>query len=238
MQPKIKNLIKEIFFPEDFTCDICGVETFGDNLCPQCKSTVIFNDKNTCPYCGRKTVRPEICLECKEKPPLYRKAVSAVVYGEGGAKLIHKFKNGYGYLKDFFAAQIAEKIKNLPQPDFIVYVPMSKRSRKRRGYNQTELLAHALSEITGIPAEDGIIVKIKETREQKGLSRKERAENLKGCFKAESKDKIKGRRILIVDDVLTTGATADAICKVLLSAGAKETYFASFASTEYKLPQT
>ena len=235
MQPKIKNLIKEIFFPEDFTCDICGVETFGDNLCPQCKSTVIFNDKNTCPYCGRKTVRPEICLECKEKPPLYRKAVSAVVYGEGGAKLIHKFKNGYGYLKDFFAAQIAEKIKNLPQPDFIVYVPMSKKSRKRRGYNQTELLAHALSEITGIPAEDGIIVKIKETREQKGLSRKERAENLKGCFKVEKASEIKGKKVLLVDDVLTTGATAEAITEKLLKAGADSVYLATVASVEYKL---
>ena len=114
---------------------------------------------------------------------------------------------------------ILEKIKNLPQPDFIVYVPMSKKSRKRRGYNQTELLAHALSEITGIPAEDGIIVKIKETREQKGLSRKERAENLKGCFKAESKDKIKGRRILIVDDVISTGGSLHAMEALVAMAG-------------------
>ena len=88
----------ETMFPRAFTCDICGRETFGTNLCPDCTETVTFNNGATCPVCGRKTVRAEICLECKDRPPLYKKAFSPVVYDGGGKILMAKFKNGNGYL--------------------------------------------------------------------------------------------------------------------------------------------
>lgn len=235
----LKNLnlgktLQDAFFPLKYICDVCGAETFGTNLCNDCKKTVVFNDKTVCPVCGRKTVRPEICLECKAQPPVYKQGVSAFVYDGGGIILIGKFKNGNGYLKEFFAELLAERVKALPPFDCIVYVPATKKAVKRRGYNQTELLAKSLSKRTGISLISGAVQKTKETEAQKGLTRKQRCENLKNAFKVAKPQDIAGKNVLIVDDVLTTGATADEISKAVLAAGAKRAYFAAVASVEYK----
>ena len=229
-----KRFLSEALFPPDFTCDICGIETFGSNLCQNCLKTVKFNDGQTCPVCGRKTLLPEICLECKARKPLFKRAVSPLIYDGGAQVLIAKFKNGDGYLKDYFVNLLAEKIKDLPKSDCIVFVPMTKRAIRKRSYNQTELLAKGLADKLNLPVIKDAVIKQKETEAQKSLSRKEREKNLEGCFKVENKAEIKGKKLLLVDDVLTTGATADALCKTLLSAGAECVFFATVASVEYK----
>lgn len=234
MLKQLCKTLRDTLFPLNYTCDICGAETFGTNLCVDCAETVIFNNKTTCPVCGRKTVRPEICLECKNVLPKYKKAVSAIVYEDGGVALIAKFKNGGAYLKEYFADLLYEKLKELPPPDCIVYVPLTKKSLSRRGYNQTKLLAKALSERTAIPVIYGALEKVKETAQQKILTRKERRENLKGAYRAVKKDELAGKTVLVSDDVLTTGATADEVCSAVLKAGATQVYFASVASVEYK----
>jgi len=232
---QIKKFLCENLFPREFTCDICGLETYEGNLCPDCKKTVKFNDGTTCPVCGRKTVRPEICIECKAKPPEYKKAVSALVYVNGGLRLLSKFKNGFAYLKEYFADLLAVSVKDLPEADCMVYVPMTEKSQKIRGYNQTKLLAHALSKRISVPVIDGAVIKIKKNKAQKGLTRTERAENVKGCFEVKNREAIKDKNVLVLDDILTTGATADEVCRLIKSAGAKTVYFASIASVEYKI---
>ena len=230
---KLKKFLNDALFPNCFTCDLCGIETFGCNLCPDCLKTVSFNNGTVCPVCGRKTCLAEICMECKAKAPVFKKAVSPLVYENGSAQLIAKFKNGSAYLKDYFADIISEKLKDFPEFDCIVYVPATEKSEYKRGYNQSELLAKSLSERIDKPVFN-VLVKVKDTSEQKSLSRKERENNLNGCFKVEKRDLIKGRNVLLVDDVLTTGATADALSKKLLSAGAAHIYLATVASVEYK----
>lgn len=232
---KFGRFLSEAFFPQAFTCDICGIETFKNNLCPDCLKTVIFNNGNVCPVCGRKTTLPEICLECKAQAPLFKKAASPLVYEGGSATLIAKFKNGNGYLKEFFADLIAEKLKDFPQTDCIVYVPMTEKAIFARGYNQAELLAKSLPARTGLPVIKDAIIKQKDTSAQKSLTRKEREQNLKGCFKVEKRAEIKGKKVLLIDDVLTTGATSEAVCKALLGAGTAEVYFVTVASVEYKV---
>ena len=224
----------KVFFPKDYTCDICGIETFDTNLCPDCLKTVTFNDGSTCPVCGRKTVHPEICLECKAEVPKFKKAASPLVYDGGAVALIAKFKNGYGYLKEYFADLIVKKLEDFPRADCIVYVPMTKKAVNRRGYNQAELLAQSISERTEIPVLKDGLIKTKETAAQKTLTRKERISNLAECFKVENREGVKGKTVLLVDDVLTTGATSDAACKKLLKAGTERVYFVTAASVEYK----
>ena len=231
----IKRKLAEILFPRDFTCDICGVETFNDNLCPQCKKTVIFNTDAVCPLCGRRTVRPEICLECKDVPPSFHRAVSAIVHEDGDALLVKKFKNGNGYLKEFFADVLSEKIKDLPKIDGLVFVPMTKKAIRKRGYNQAALLADSLSVRINVPLFHGALEKVKDTREQKSLTKKERLENLKSCFRITDKNTVYGKVVLIIDDVLTTGATAETITDLLFSAGAKDVFLATVSSVEYKI---
>ncbi len=226
--------VLDALFPKDFTCDICGRETFGTNICDDCAKTLIFNDKDKCPVCGRKTVRSEFCIECKAKPPTYKMAASAFVYEGSAAYLIKKFKNGGSYLKDYLADRICKAVKDFPEYDCIVCVPMTRRSKSRRGYNQSELLAKAVAARVGKPYIKGAVEKRKETGEQKELTRKERSKNLAGCFRVVKRDAVKGKRVLVVDDILTTGATADEMAKALLKAGATAVYLATAASVEYK----
>lgn len=231
------KLLSETFFPKDFTCDICGAESFGSNFCKKCLPTVTFNGATVCPVCGRKTALPEICIECKANTPVYKKAISPLVYDGGVIPLISKFKNGYGYLKDYFAKLIVNKLPQVPACDCIVCVPMTKKALKKRTYNQSELLAREISRLSGIPFIKGALIKIKETDEQKSLAKRERAENLKTCFKVEKREEIKGKKVLLTDDVLTTGATADAVAAKLLSAGAASVFLATAASVQYKPKQ-
>lgn len=233
---KFFDLVNKTVCPLKLTCDVCGFETFDDNnICERCAKKMPKNDGATCPICGRKNFADEICMECKDGVPRYKKGVSAFVYEDNVVKLIGKFKHGSGYLKEFFADELCEKIKLLPPYDCIVYVPMTKKAERRRGYNQSKLLALAVSKRTGVPVISGAVVKIKGTSLQKALSKKERFENVAGCFKVVKKDEVKGKAVLVVDDILTTGATASELTRVLLKAGAKTVYIATVASTDYKL---
>lgn len=228
----IKKFLKEALFPQSFTCDACGIETFGNNLCPDCLKELKYNNGNTCPVCGRKTVRKEICIECKAVVPYFDQAVSPLLYDGTAIRLIHKFKNGDAYLKDYFADLIFDKVKNFRKFDFITYVPMTKKAERKRGYNQAKLLAESVGERLNVPVIQTVI-KVKDTAEQKTLSRKERMINLADTFKVKTDFDLKFKNILLVDDVLTTGSTADAICKKLVVTGTNFIYFATIASVEY-----
>lgn len=235
MFEKFTKVLKETFFPLDYTCDICGIETFKTNLCPDCLKTVAFNNLKCCPVCGRKTAANEVCPECKAKLPEFKKAVSPLVYEGGSIVLLGKFKNGGAYLKEYFAGLLAEKLSSFPEADCIVCVPATKKSIKRRGYDQVKLLAKSLSKRTDIPVISDALQKVKETPVQKGLTRDERAKNVLGSFKAIKRKELKGKKVLVLDDVLTTGATADEVCKIVKSCGATEVYLATVASVEYKI---
>lgn len=230
----LKWLDKQIF-PEDFTCELCGKEVFDfGRFCADCAKTVQFNDGKTCPVCGRKTATYSLCLECKAFAPAYKKAVSAIVYADGGAKLIYKFKHGNAYLKEYFADLLKDKCAEFANADGVCFVPMTKSDARKRGYNQAELLAKSLSERLGVPLIKNALIKVKKTQQQKSLSKTERENNLKGCFKAD-KEIVKGKTLILVDDVMTTGATAEAVCSELKKRGALAIYFVTAASVEYKV---
>ena len=128
---------------------------------------------------------------------------------------------------------MAQKAKKLPACDAVTYVPITKKRKIERGYNQGELLAEVISEELKIPVLH-TLEKTRDTDDQKSLNLKERAENLKGCFRVCDRTYVKGKTILLADDVLTTGATTDAACRALLAAGAAAVYLVTAASVEYK----
>ncbi len=231
------NIFKSILdavFPPNFTCDICGIEIFnGDNLCAKCRDTVTVNNNFTCPVCGRKTLSSMLCLECKSQPPQFDKAVSPLVYSGGAQALILKFKRGQPYLKDYFARLMYAKCGNFTDADAVCYVPMTRSAERNRGYNQSQLLAEELAKKLKLPLLKNAVAKVKKTPVQKGLTKKEREENLKSCFKAE-RSVVEGKTLILVDDVLTTGATADAVSRELKKRGAKKIYLVTAASVEYR----
>ena len=157
-------------------------------------------------------------------PPAYTRARAAVRYDEIARKLVHSLK--YGDRLDLaptagqWMARAGREL--LDGADALVPVPLHWRRLWTRRFNQSTLLAKAISQAAGIPVSENALRRIKATPQQVGLSQKERASNVQGAFRvpAEGKAEVKGRRLVLIDDVLTSGATADACARVLLRAGA------------------
>lgn len=234
----IMNLFKAILnaiFPKHYACLLCGREIFdGGDFCPKCKKTLTYNNQITCPVCGRRTQTEQICLECKAQAPLYEKGVSAFVYEGGARELILKFKNDCAYLKEYLAQSMYERCSSFDDADAVCFVPMTAKACRKRGYNQAELLAEELSGMLSLPLLKNAVEKVRESGNQKSLTMDERLKNLHGCFRAD-REVVKDKTLIVVDDVLTTGATAEAVCDELKKKGAKKIYFATVASVEYKL---
>lgn len=233
MSESLKKVFKYYFIAERCTCELCRAETFNSWICPDCDEQMPYNLGITCPVCGRRTPKSQLCHDCVRKIPKFNKGVSALVYNGAAIELVMAYKHGKRYLSNYFCELLVPKINELPPFDCIVYVPMTRERQRKRRYNQSKLLAEKISKNLQKPVLN-VIEKVAETPDQKGLTRDERYENLKTCFKITDRKACKGKTFLLVDDVLTTGATADAVCEKLKKAGAKEMYVATVASVEYK----
>jgi ComF family protein len=154
-----------------------------------------------------------------KKSPPYARVIAYGLYEGVLKEAISRFKF-YGLRR--LSRPLGGLLPNLPIPeaDAIVPVPLTAKGLRQRGFNQSLLIARVVSKKTGIPLNIDTLFKIKETPPQVGLSASERHKNLAGAF--EVKGDLKGKRILLVDDVVTTGATAAACSKALLKAGAQE----------------
>ncbi|MGB9596883.1 MAG: ComF family protein, partial [Candidatus Poribacteria bacterium] len=111
------------------------------------------------------------------------------------------------------------KLLNPKDYDYIIPVPLHKKKMRKRGYNQMELIGRKVSKKTGIPLETKSLIKIKDTPPQRGLSGKERTQNVNGSFSVINPVNIEGKRILLIDDVMATGSTINECAKVLIKEG-------------------
>lgn len=159
--------------------------------------------------------------------PASGKAISCVspfAYENKIRQSILQFKfHGHRNFAGIYAEKMAELVqKQFPEIsfDFITSVPISSERRKIRGYNQSELLARSVSQCLSVPYDD-CLVKIKNNREQHKLSEKERFKNVLGVYQVENAEKISGKSVLLVDDIVTTGATLSACAAMLYQNGAK-----------------
>ena len=231
--------LQNLFYPRNLTCSVCKRENFSNrSICDDWYSELPFNDESICGHCGRATAYPtEYCDYCKNRQTYVDMARSAFEYQDTIRQLVMRFKyGGEKYLREFFAEELkATFLKYIGYADLIVYVPATNKKVKQRGYNQGEVLAREFSKFSKIPVVDAI-KKIKETESQVGLTLKERRENLKGSFKVVDKGAIKGKRVLIIDDVMTTGSTVEIIAEKLKSAGASEVIVLTVASVNFKKP--
>lgn len=231
---KFESFIK-FLFPLKHTCNLCGREIFnGEYFCDDCNSEIVYNDKTICNHCGRHTFNnEEYCVSCSGRETHFEKARSVYVYAGALKPLMSKFKyGGKKYIAQIFAKQLSFiYYKNFFNCDMVLFTPMSDKRKNERGYNQAEILAKEFCKITKMPLCDDCLVKSKETpRQATTESAKERHENLKGSFKVENKQKIKGKRLLLIDDVMTTGTTVEILCSELKKAGAKAVYVLTVAS--------
>lgn len=213
----------ELFAPVKYKCLSCGKDVFDSNgFCSECSKNVVFNNGKTCKRCGVGIDGEEdYCGNCSFDKIYFDKAYSVFSY-EGAVKeaiLKMKFANKGSYAKVFARYLVFICNKYDLAFDLVTFTPMSVKSKRQRRYNQSELLARYFCDI--LDCNDKLaetLIKVKETARQENCNRQQRKENLIGAYKANGS--YKGKSILVIDDVKTTGATLNECAKVLKRAGA------------------
>jgi ComF family protein len=216
---------RDLVFPPH--CPACGrvPEALADGgLCADCGRDLPLPGEPLCPGCGVAAAADgaSFCPGCRDGRALDA-VVFAAAYAGSAKELVHRFK----YRADLAAGSLLGRLlagriaAALPGGvDLLVPVPLSRRRLCARGFNQAALLARAASRRLRVPAAVAALARTRHTPGLAGLSPDERERELRGAFRVRRPALVAGRRVLLVDDVLTTGATAEGCCRTLKAAGA------------------
>lgn len=222
-------------------CELCDAEQ-ADVVCHACaQSLARIETASACPTCSQPSANAQRCGACLSHPPPYVEVTACFDYRFPLDQLIqsYKFAANIG-LVNFFAGAVVQQVREgstaLTNPDAepalptrgttdgasptLVPVPLAPRRLRERGYNQSALLAAAVGEQLGVRVAHDWLQRIRETPPQSGLDGAERRRNLRGAFQCPTR--LDGQRVILIDDVMTTGTTLAEAAKVLLSAGAVE----------------
>ncbi len=224
---KIWEKVESWLFPSVAKCLRCGKELRDGELCEDCNREFYLNDGNRCEKCSRPTVSLDdnLCEQCKEQDNEFDFVRAPVVYKGTALELIRKFK--YRERRDigpFFVGFMTKELSAFEDADVIIPVPMWDGKYRERTYSSAHELCTLIARESGKEMRVDLVEKVKDTGTQTALSREKRQENVKKSFQVIDKKGIKGKKILIVDDVYTTGATANELAKVLKKAKADKVY--------------
>ncbi len=228
----------DLIFPR--RCLLCGAflssleespgRGAGRDICPECLKEFIPLKPAYCLRCGRpfktRIASVHTCAHCLKKPPVYDRARSAGLYRDALRKAVHGFKyNGRTEMSRPLAAFMSENLEPPFYPaeaDLILPVPLHRRRVRQRGFNQSLLLAGRLFAFQRGLIRHDLLLRSRWTEPQVSLKGRERLENVRRAFALADPGALRGRRVLIVDDVYTTGATANECARVLKQAGASQ----------------
>lgn len=211
-------------------------------------SNLLFPEEGICPFCRENRLYSSnyICTNCMElvefvnreidlNLPHVEKAYYSVLYNRFIREKIHAFKfQGKNYLYKPFGEILINTIKEKDLQNkiqAITFVPIHRRKKALRGYNQSELLGTYVAKRLNILLLDNHLLKIKWTLDQNKLGKLERENNLKNSFKAHNIEDFKNKEILLIDDIITTGSTMEECGKILIENGAKKVYGLAFTSS-------
>jgi competence protein ComFC len=213
-------------------CGGCG--QLGSRWCAKCSINVQELNPPICPICGNPNRNENTCQRCLAARPVYTALRSYTVFRGPIRQAIHRLK----YQRDLGLGEILARpmINSLQKHnwsiDIITSVPLGLVRFEERGYNQATLLARPIALSMRLPFSAALLTRTRETQTQVGLTVSERQENVAGAFRANSK-LVRGKNILVVDDVATSGATLNACAQALLDGGASNVYGFSLARAVY-----
>ena len=228
---------------EAYLCPTCidEIPWIDEPYCEKCSIPLYDNTANNI-YYEEEILRPlsrpaNRCAECADDSPLYRN-LSVCLYEKPIKAAIYAFKySDKTYLARIFALMMAKKLRSLSKEnrdfDLILSVPLHKKRLRHRGYNQADLLAKYLSKELQIPYDSKALSRIKETQTMNQLSKSQRAPNVEDAFFVE-KSSLKAKKILLIDDIYTTGATAKSIAALLKKQGVAHITMLSIARVVLK----
>lgn len=224
------NFLMDILFPESVCC-ICrepGRYSSRHPWCDKCGAEMRRSQSflPTCDLCGKYLETDDaLCHDCRTNPPDFHIARAVGPYDQDGYRIAIKVLKFLGrkYLAGQMGRLMAEVVKNEQRfwpIDVIIPVPASLGSLSQRGFNQTEILAKHIARHLKLPMDNNMLLRVKETPAQRELTKEEREKNLLCAFEVRDPQQIKGKNILLVDDVYTTGSTVRECTRSLMRAGA------------------
>ncbi|GFO53269.1 amidophosphoribosyltransferase [Geomonas sp. Red276] len=220
----------DIIFPP--LCHACRsfIPQAGDLLiCPSCLEKTSFLVSPLCPVCGvpfaTENGVDHFCGECLGRHPGYRTR-SSVLFDGPVRDLIHGLKYGnrvhLAHPLGILTATALAPFREEAMPDLVIPVPLHRKRLRQRGFNQAQLLAKVLGKRWRVPVETGNLRRIRWTEPQTTLDAEARKRNVAGAFEVKKGERVEGKRVLLVDDVLTTGSTMKECAEALLEAGAAD----------------
>jgi ComF family protein len=225
------NAALALVYPE--VCQLCGEVRAAPAqgfVCADCQAQARFIEPPFCERCGRPyqgdITSPFECADCLEAGWAFQSARSAVVARDTVLEVIHRYKYGRAlWFEPFLAGLLVSRaapVLAAQSWDSLVPVPLHPTRQREREFNQAGRLANRLSQATGIPVNGRLLRRAAPTRTQTLLSRRERLANVRNAFAVRRGARLEGQRLVLIDDVMTTGATTGACAAVLRAAGAAE----------------
>lgn len=217
-----------IWLKNNQQCLLCDQVTGGDeSICAACETELPWLGDH-CQQCALPLAMSGLhCAQCSRQPPAFDQVVAPWLYHFPIDSLITRFKHQTQWPMGRLMAQLLGQFvqhrfdEDLPRPDFLLPVPLALKRQRQRGYNQAAMLADWLSQDLQLKTQDRLVLRTLETPTQQGLDAKARKRNLRGAFVLVDAEQVKDKHIALVDDVLTTGSTADTIARLLTKAGAR-----------------
>jgi len=225
------SAILDVVYPR--TCPVCRdvVTPRGEMVCPGCRERLEYVTEPICMRCGKAIAseQEEYCTDCAQKKFSFERGFAVFVYDDVMQQAVADFKyRNRKELADFFAAEMAEiyrkRFRGLGV-EALIPVPIHRARRRYRGYNQAEVLCEALTGIVGVPTVKNLLVRDRHTAPQKELDAAERLRNLEQAISLDgaAMDALP-ETVVLVDDIYTTGSTAEACTRVLLRGGVNKVY--------------
>ena len=227
---KLFKTVFDIFYP--LTCGGCG--RVGKVICDKCiDSFRVVEDGQVCPVCGRHTGSTAICGSCMAEKKTFARGYFGFYFEGPLREVIHSFK--FKSRRDAGRALVgllAERLKKIAHDfDCVVPLPVTEKRLYQRGFNQSYIIGEEIAGITEKELLPSVLHKVKTTEDQYTLSREGRKKNVRGAFAVKNSSRIRNKRVLLVDDLFTTGYTAREASRVLLRSSAGEVVFFGLART-------
>lgn len=245
MKNRTFKSLMDLVFPPDIYCICCGsyIEPgMPYSLCAECIEKIHWANGRNCIKCGKPlqdTFHGDRCYDCLEMQHSFRKGYTCTGYGllERAVLMDLKYREK-PYIAEFLSDAMADMISWKRKWDVVISVPISGKRMQKRGFNQADLLASGLASRLEIPYIKKALVRTRDTVPMRGLDAAQRHSNIAGAFALtpEAKASIKGRDILLVDDIFTTGSTLDECSRVLKANGASAVDVYTFAAGANRQP--
>jgi ComF family protein len=219
-------------------CEAAVAETAAVAVCPECESRIKWVESPLCTCCGKMFANPgggdRVCGECQADPPPFARARAAALYDGPVAQAITRFKFSrrmafLPVMQHWLQRPLCMEL--VEAADLLAPVPLHPKRIKDRGFNQALFLAQGFP---GRPVAREAVARARHTAPQVGLNPKERQDNVKGAFTVPDPGLVKGKNVLLIDDLFTTGSTAKECARVLRKAGARQVEVLTVARVRYE----